>query len=286
MEKINKSDVDSLKCPHCEEDLNDAFLKKVLSTKEFDRLKKFRRNHKVQTDPCLFFCPDFKCNEVVKLEKEGDAKATCDTCGTEVCGLCGQNYHPSIKDCDQVLDAELEKWGAQKDMQKCKMCKFPVLKASGCNHMTCAICKYQWCWLCGAEYSSSHYAPFNPLGCPGLQSGNNTKQQFGFAKICFRRIRTLFLVILALPAVLLFAFPVFALDFMRNKCNCMSNLRYRHKCWYYIVCVILFPFLFAINVFIVWPLAAIALIPVLTYISCKYCSEMKRRRRITKDLLE
>ena len=39
-------------------------------------------------------------------------------------------------------------------------------KNEGCNHMTCAECKYQWCWLCGGKYSYNH---FYEGKCNGLQ---------------------------------------------------------------------------------------------------------------------
>ena len=39
-------------------------------------------------------------------------------------------------------------------------------KNEGCNHMTCAECKYQWCWLCNGKYSYGHYTSGK---CNGLQ---------------------------------------------------------------------------------------------------------------------
>ena len=33
--------------------------------------------------------------------------------------------------------------------------------------MTCAECKYQWCWLCEGEYRDGHYSEEGP--CQGLQ---------------------------------------------------------------------------------------------------------------------
>ena len=39
-------------------------------------------------------------------------------------------------------------------------------KNEGCNHMTCASCKYQWCWLCEGKYIYGHY---DSGKCKGLQ---------------------------------------------------------------------------------------------------------------------
>ena len=43
--------------------------------------------------------------------------------------------------------------------------KFWVEKNKGCNHMTCAFCKYEWRWLCGGLGNSDHWNPLNPFGC-------------------------------------------------------------------------------------------------------------------------
>jgi hypothetical protein len=39
-------------------------------------------------------------------------------------------------------------------------------KNEGCNHMKCAECKYEWCWLCEQQYNYDHY---KSGVCDGLQ---------------------------------------------------------------------------------------------------------------------
>lgn len=47
----------------------------------------------------------------------------------------------------------------------CPMCSVKVSKISGCNHMTCLFCKYEWCWVCGGEGTADHWNPLNPFNC-------------------------------------------------------------------------------------------------------------------------
>mmetsp|Transcript_16803 Transcript_16803/g.14708 ORF Transcript_16803/g.14708 Transcript_16803/m.14708 type:complete len:178 (+) Transcript_16803:1205-1738(+) len=84
------------------------------------------------------------------------------------------------------------------DFSVCPKCQSKVEKVSGCNHMTCPICTYEWCWLCGGTYSPGHFEALNPLGCPGLMGGSNSRKKWSKSKIYLYRIGMFLLGIVAL----------------------------------------------------------------------------------------
>ena len=36
------------------------------------------------------------------------------------------------------------------------MCKVLIAKGEGCIHITCPVCDYEWCWVCGGEFGEVH----------------------------------------------------------------------------------------------------------------------------------
>ena len=66
--------------------------------------------------------------------------------------------------------------------------------------MTCSICRYEWCWLCGSDYSTAHFSALNPFGCPGLQ--DRPRDDWGKCKILLLRIGLLLLILLGIPVAL------------------------------------------------------------------------------------
>jgi len=34
----------------------------------------------------------------------------------------------------------------------CSVCRSKISKTTGCDHMTCSVCKYEFCWRCGSNY--------------------------------------------------------------------------------------------------------------------------------------
>lgn len=85
--------------------------------------------------------------------------------------------------------------------------------------MTCGVCRYEWCWLCGATYSSIHFSPLNPIGCAGMQ--NRNINGYTICKIYILRILMIigFLILLplVLPIVMVFCGPALVYNFLINK---------------------------------------------------------------------
>lgn len=95
-------------------------------------------------------------------------------------------------------------------MVNCGMCSARVIKVpnEGCNHMTCANCGYQWCWLCGAKFSEDHFDSWNLFGCRNLQFDHDLTR-------C-RQVNYVLLTMLLIPFILLFR-PVVVLFQMFNN---------------------------------------------------------------------
>lgn len=66
--------------------------------------------------------------------------------------------------------------------------------------MKCTVCRFEWCWLCGDEFSGVHFRRWNILGCPGL--ADKSRKDWSYQKIMAMRILLIFLLIILLPILL------------------------------------------------------------------------------------
>ena len=82
----------------------------------------------------------------------------CSACGESGCFVCGVPFHTGTT-CAQ-FQRNVERDGTQTNLylnrntKKCPNsdCNVHIEKKSGCDHMTCAKCAYQFCWRCSADY--------------------------------------------------------------------------------------------------------------------------------------
>ncbi|KAI5091088.1 E3 ubiquitin-protein ligase RNF19A [Silurus meridionalis] len=175
--EISESRV-NISCPECSERFNPHDIRMILGDRVLmDKYEEFMLRRWLAADPdCRWYaviafgcasCPKIMCG------REG--------CGTEFCYHCKQLWHPN-QTCDAArqqrahslrlrpfrsssLSYSQESGAAADDIKPCPRCAAYIIKMNdgSCNHMTCAVCGCEFCWLCMKEISDLHY--LSPSGC-------------------------------------------------------------------------------------------------------------------------
>ena len=73
-----------------------------------------------------------------------------------ICQSCGQ-YDEIKIECGNVLPKKyLCDLCSLKNVsyKKCPFCHTKTQKNGGCEHMTCIVCEYEWCWICNLMYDN------------------------------------------------------------------------------------------------------------------------------------
>ena len=152
----------------------------------------------------MFHCPRTDCKGVIdsKELKFFQLKVACTICKDNICARCRLVWHEGVK-CSLIDDKEFT-WEGMGDgkagtANRCPKCKSPFEKVDGCMHMKCAMCEYEWCWVCGLAYNSIfHYGQAGGLMCELIgQTSFNPKRG-----TCCRVLGLVGLFIL-LPVILL-----------------------------------------------------------------------------------
>ena len=43
-------------------------------------------------------------------------------------------------------------------VKRCPACRYPIEKNGGCPHMTCSLCRKEFCWFCRADWMGHNYS--------------------------------------------------------------------------------------------------------------------------------
>ena len=205
-------------------------------------------------NPNIQLCPSPDCDSYA-LKNGKNKYVSCIKYRHKFCFNCLKAWHGD-KECDNSLDNSFKKWRDSNTVRRCPKCKYFIEKDEGCNHITCYNCRYQFCWLCMAEYTSGHY----DLGrCSGLQ--------FTDYKICSNRIiNFLYQLLMSTLKCLLFAIVVpflfvfflgYAFSEKIAESDCINILNGIIGCLSflnYIMCLIPMASFIAILMFFYWPL--------------------------------
>lgn len=126
------------------------------------RYKFFSTRSFVEGSRMLQWCPAPGCSKVIEAFDSVGSTVPMDVacaCGHGFCFTCGEESHRPAN-CKMR-----EKWVIKNSAESenlnwilanskpCPKCKRPIEKNYGCMHMTCAVCKHEFCWLCLGAWS-------------------------------------------------------------------------------------------------------------------------------------
>ncbi|CAG2061713.1 unnamed protein product, partial [Timema podura] len=106
-------------------------------------------------------CPKIKC------ERPGCDAYFCYHCKAEwhpnqTCDAARAQRSPNVRSSSISFSQDSQH---RDDIKPCPRCQVLIVKMDdgSCNHMTCAVCGAEFCWLCMKEISDLHY--LSPSGC-------------------------------------------------------------------------------------------------------------------------
>lgn len=259
----NISSFENMKCPKCQELINEGTIKFLLNDVYLDKYNRIKLKIEGLKNKNYVPCPHPDCEGFAPKEKLIDGTLECQN-GHIFCNKCleeisSQNIRGSKHICIDKDQATHKFLGKNKNIRKCPQCKTWVERApGGCNYFRCnnIWCKFEFCWICGKKYDDSHYR--NPLSmCFGLLQSDYQGKMVKSLRI--RRIRCILIALLCililLPIICIFFsfFLIFVFVFFNQLDGKeLRNVRLRskaaHKAFY------IFYFLFVI-------LISLALIP-------------------------
>ena len=170
--EINESRV-NLTCPECSERFHPNDIKLILNDDVLmAKYDEFTLRRTLVADPDCRWCPAPDCGfAVIASGCASCPKLQCERlgCNTEFCYHCKQIWHPNLT-CDaarlrrathikSISGSEGRSSNGSDDMKPCPRCGAFIIKMDdgSCNHMTCAVCGAEFCWLCMKEISDLHY---------------------------------------------------------------------------------------------------------------------------------
>jgi len=165
--KINEGDI-NIKCPdkNCQEHLlyNDIInvIKKdqIIRDKYETFLLNYVENQHLNNDIKykITHCPEPSCNLLIEYtHNNNNIHIACPFCKKQFCPKC-KNIHLDMtceKYSESLKATNFDEWLSIKGklVNECPKCKNLIEKNFGCNHMTCKVCKTEFCFICSHIYT-------------------------------------------------------------------------------------------------------------------------------------
>ncbi|OMJ92137.1 hypothetical protein SteCoe_5125 [Stentor coeruleus] len=141
-------------CSNCGYFLSKSDILQFVPQEFYSKYEKILQRRLLALDPTIKFCITPDCEGII-IGSISDPHKSCTLCHLEMCFICGKPWHEG-KTCEEEENIEYEGWELGKNVKRCPKCCYKIEKNEGCNHMTCSLCKTEFCWLCGIRWYSGH----------------------------------------------------------------------------------------------------------------------------------
>ena len=166
--QIQENKLPFIKCLNyeCKEKLTDVFILYLLNNniELIKKYEKYKLEFEILNNPNKKNCPFPNCDSYLELKDPKIKDVTCLNNHT-FCFLCLQKPHGKLA-CNAKMDNDIIEFAKNNFVKKCPNCSIITEKSSGCNHITCSKCQFNWCWLCNGKYTNEHYKQGK---CKGFQ---------------------------------------------------------------------------------------------------------------------
>ncbi|XP_066150250.1 E3 ubiquitin-protein ligase RNF19A-like isoform X1 [Euwallacea fornicatus] len=167
-----------ISCPECLEAMHPNEIKTILNNPGlFEKYEDFMVRRVLAVDPDTRWCPAPDCSfAVIASECASCPKLRCERpgCHSYFCYHCKAEWHPN-QTCDAARaqrspnirssSVAYSQDSQHNDIKPCPRCQVLIVKMDdgSCNHMMCAVCGAEFCWLCMKEINDLHF--LSPSGC-------------------------------------------------------------------------------------------------------------------------
>jgi len=166
-------------CPECSEVFHPSDVKTIFDDDAlYNKYEEFTLRRALVSIPDIRWCPAPDCGYAIIATGCASCpqiKCMRPGCNNEFCYHCRQLWHPNTT-CDvariqnqmeirSLASSDRKMSRMTEDIKTCPKCGALIIKMDdgSCNHMTCAVCGGEFCWLCMKEISDLHY--LSPSGC-------------------------------------------------------------------------------------------------------------------------
>mmetsp|Transcript_16160 Transcript_16160/g.22268 ORF Transcript_16160/g.22268 Transcript_16160/m.22268 type:complete len:639 (-) Transcript_16160:209-2125(-) len=146
-------------CPEhkCKQVVTKSVFHSLLNDKkDIDKYDLYSIRNFIEVSKNMKYCPAPRCEKVAI--GSGVSTVRC-ACSYPFCFRCGEEAHepcscPQLSEWNEkcMNESETANW-ILANTRKCPSCNTRIEKNQGCNHMTCRLCKHEFCWICMGNWS-------------------------------------------------------------------------------------------------------------------------------------